>query len=273
MIIKETVLRSVEDLRGYSIQATDGEIGRVDQFLFDDQTWTIRYLVINTGNWLLERLVLISPIAIRAIDWQQSLLEVDLTREQVELSPDIATDEPVSRQQEEEYFRYYRYPPYWGGPGLWGTGMYPPYAGYGGVGAPAAEMLPQPQPSPPQTEHQGDPHLRSTHEVVGYPIQARDGEIGHVEDFILDDATWSIRYMVVATRNWWPGKKVLVSPQWIEAVSWSARTVAVDLTRETVKQSPEYDPSKLLNREYEIRLHHYYQRSGYWENSAPRSRG
>jgi len=270
VITKETVLRSAEDLRGHTIQAADGEIGKVDQFLFDDQTWTIRYLVVNTGNWLLERLVLVSPIAIRAIDWQQRLVEVNLNREQVEHSPNIASDQPVSRQQEEEYFRYYRYPPYWGGPGLWGTGLYPPYAGYAGAAGPPADMLPMAEPSPAQTERQGDPHLRSTHEVVGYSIQARDGEIGHVEDFIVDDATWSIRYMVVATRNRWPGKKVLISPRWIESVSWSARTVAVDLTREAVKQSPEYDSSKVLNREYEIRLHRYYQRSGYWEDSAAR---
>ena len=115
-----------------------------------------------------------------------------------------------------------------------------------------------------QGEKAWDPHLRSTHDVSGYHIQAADGEIGHVEDFIIDDETWAIRYLIVDTRNWWPGKKVLVSPQWIERVSWSESKVFVNLSRETIKQSPEYTEESLLTRDYETGLHRHYNRQGYW---------
>lgn len=150
------------------------------------------------------------------------LLAFLLTRQQVKDSPDIATDQPISRQQEAEYFRYYGYPVYWSGHGLWGVSMYPTYPGYPGAAALPPGYVVPPTETPQAEAERGDPHLRSTREVIGYHIQALDGEIGHVEDFIVDDANWAIRYMVVDTRNWWPGKKVLVSPQWIKAVSWGS---------------------------------------------------
>jgi uncharacterized protein YrrD len=265
----KTMLRSIDDLHGMTIHATDGDIGTVDQFLFDDEAWTVRYLVVDTGGWLTGRLVLISPIAIGGIDWEGQKLDVALTREQVERSPDIATDEPVSRQKEREYFRYYGYPLYWGGAGLWGAGMYPGVLGYPTTVpyVPPATAAAAQETIPPAEEEHGDPHLRSTQEVAGYSIQATDDEIGHVEDFIIDDETWAIRYMVVDTRNWWPGKKVLVAPQWITEVSWAESKVYVDLPRETIKNGPEYDPSTLINREYEARLYDYYGRPAYWDET------
>jgi hypothetical protein len=248
-------------MRGFTIRATDGEIGSVDDFLFDDEQWTIRYLVANTGSWLTGRLVLISPIAFRSIDWDAEAFDVALTRRQVEDGPSILEDQPVSRQKEEEYFRYYGYPYYWGGPGLWGMGAYP-----GTIFTPAPPLPERAAERQAGAQPQGDQHLRSAREVKGYAIQARDGEIGHVEDFIADDETWAIRYIVVDTRNWWPGKKVLVAPQWISEVSWAESRVRVDLSRETIKQGPEYEPSQLLNREYEEKLHGALGRPGYWEH-------
>jgi sporulation protein YlmC with PRC-barrel domain len=109
-----------------------------------------------------------------------------------------------------------------------------------------------------------DPHLRSTHEVSGYNIDASDGEIGHVEDVIIDDETWAIRYLIVDTRDWWPGKQVLVSPQWIERVGWSESTVFINLPRQSIKRSPEYTPLSLLTRDHEAALHRHYNRQGYW---------
>lgn len=198
---------------------------------------------------------------------------MNLTRQQVKDSPDIATDQPVSRQQETEYLQHYGYPPYWEGPGLWGESMFPLYSGYAGATIPPSEMMPMAEPPPTHdalNQEQADPHLRSTHEVVDYHIQAQDGEIGHVTDFIVDDTTWSIRYMVVDTRNWWPGKKVLIAPQWIKSVQWAGEKVAVDLTRAAIKSAPEYDPAKLLNRSYETQLHQHYQRPVYWKKATDR---
>lgn len=261
------MLRSVKDLRDYKVHATDGDIGGVDDLLFDDEQWTVRYMVLNTGGWLTGRLVLVSPLAVRNVRWEDSHIDVGLTREQIERSPDIAADQPVSRQMEQEYASYYGYSPYWGGPGIWGAAMYPGYLGH--ASSVALGMHPMP-PIPRgrggrEQEHQGDQHLRSAHEVTNYRIQATDDEIGHVQDFVIDDETWSIRYMVVDTRNWWPGKKVLVSPRWIADIDWASSTVTVELTRDEVKRSPEYDPDAMLNREYEAQLHQHYGRPGYWE--------
>ena len=241
------MLRSVSGMRGFTIHATDGDIDAVDEFLFDDEQWTIRYLVVNTGGWLTGRLVLVSPIAFRAVDWDRETFDVALTRQQVEQSPSLAPDQPLTRQQEEAYSRYYDYPYYWDGLGLWGAGIYPRMATMSTVNATSGVTATERQP-------EDDPHLRSARQVTGYAIQARDGALGHVEDFIVDDESWALRYMVVDTRNWWPGKHVLVPPQWIESVCWPQSSVVVGLLRETIKKCAEYDPSTLLNQACETRL-------------------
>ncbi len=199
------MLEKITHLQGYMLRAMDGEIGKVDQFYFDDETWTIRYLVVNTGSWLAGRLVLISPIAVGQTDWESQQLEVVLTKKQIEGSPDITMHKPVFRQHEAAFLGYYGYPMYWGGPYLWGSMSYP--AGLATLGSVAAEA----SACRADTEST-DSHLRSTKEVTGYYIEATDGGIGHVENFIVDLHTWAIQYLAVNTRNWWSGEKVLISP-------------------------------------------------------------
>lgn len=257
------MLRSANDLRGLTIRATDDEIGKVEEFLFDDASWTIRYMVVNTGGWLLKELVLISPRSIQAVAWEQGRVEVNLTRQQVENAPDIYADQPVSRQMEEQLASHYNYQPYWYGPGLWGAAGVPFGVGLGA--SHAAAMAATERERAPQEAPRGDPHLRSTREVKGYHINASDGEIGHVEDFVIDDETLNIRYLVVDTGGWLPGKRVLIAPRWAGAVSWEERTVSVDLTRDQVKDAPEYDPQR-LGRDEEQLLHSHYGRKGYWED-------
>jgi hypothetical protein len=227
----------------------------VDNFYFDDEAWTIRYLVADTGNWLRGRKVLISPIAFGNADSHGNRLNVKLTKKQVEESPSIDTDKPVSRQHEVDYHDYYGYPYYWRGPYLWGP-TYDP------------QLLVADQRRIEERraarEEASDLHLRSTAKVTGYHIEATDGDIGHVEDFIIDDETWEIRYMVVDTRNWWPGKKVLVSPRWINRVSWDDSKVYVNISRRAIKNAPEYHPDA-LTREYEEKLHEHYDRPKYWD--------
>jgi hypothetical protein len=253
------MLKSVVQLQGATIRATDGEIGNVDQFYFDDETWAIRYLVVNTSSWLVGRLVLISPIALGQRDWESKRLDVALTKKQIEDSPPIDTHKPVSRQHEAVYLGYYGYPYYWGGPNLWGLGSYP-----AGLGV-RREAVTEAEASKARAgKESADSHLRSTNEVAGYHVEAADGEIGHVEDFIVDNETWAIRYLEVDTRNWWPGKKVLVSPQWVDNVSWPDSKVYVDLSRETIKNGPEYIESMPVTREYEKRLYEHYGRSAYY---------
>jgi hypothetical protein len=191
------MLTNATQLKGFVIRATDGEIGAVDQFYFDDATWAIRYLTVKTGGWLGGRVVLISPLSITETNWQEKCLNVALTKSQVKNSPDLDTYRPVPRQDEAQYLNYYGYPYYWGFPQ-------------------ASVVVPSPRGLELLTDkiqqESTDTHLRSTEAVTGYGIEAADGEIGHVEGFVLDDESWAIRYMEVATRNWWPGKKVLVSP-------------------------------------------------------------
>lgn len=257
------MLRSINNLKGFAITATDGAIGEVEEFYFDDESWAIRYIVVNTGDWFESRQVLISPISIKQVDRATNQLYMNLTMKQVKNSPDIDTRKPVSRQLETTYFDYYGYPYYWGGPHLWGAAAYPaalalpPTTAAQTVSGMAAKM---------REEEHHDLHLRSTGEVTGYHIEALDGEIGHADDFIVDDETWAVRYLVVDTSNWWFGKKVLLAPQWIERVSWTESKVFVDLSKEAVKNSPEYDESALISREYEAKLYGSYGRRGYWDD-------
>ena len=252
------MLRSLKDLQGYKLGASDGEIGSVETFYFDDQHWTIRYVVVDTGGWLPGRQVLISPMAITGADWVSRRLFVSLTNEQVENSPSIERDKPVSRQFEVDYYNYYGWPYYWAGAGVWGGWAYPAAL----VAAPAAR--PGGAVATDDVEQRGDPHLRSAKEVVGYHIQGTDDTIGHVEDFVLDDESWRIRYLVVDTSNWWFGKKVLVAPDWVDRVDWMERKVFVELTTEQIKNGPESDPNAPINGAYEERLYDAYGRPAYW---------
>jgi len=200
------MLRSITDLRGFSLGAIDGTIGKVDDFHFDDVDWGIRYLIVDTGSWLSGRRVLISPVAVGHAGWMARRLPVALTRAQVEHSPDIDTRKPVSR-------------------------------------------------------------LRSSRAVIGHHIRATDGDIGHLDDLLVDDS-WAIRYLVVNTSGWWGGHRVLVSPEWIIDVSWPEASVSVDLTRLTVKDAPPYSSAAEFNRQLEQALYEHYDRPGYWTTST-----
>ena len=246
------MLNKVKILNGYSIQNTGDEtIGKVNDIYFDDRHWTVRYLVVNTGNWLTGRKVLLAPYALVAVNADEKNIVANLTKKQIEDSPSLDTDKPVSKQFESDYYGYYGWPTYWYGPYSWG---YYPYL--------ERDRTKWGQFN--KKEKAWDHHLRTCREVTGYYIQAEDGEIGHVEDFIVDDETWEIRYLVVNTSNWWVGKKVLISPLWIESVSWSERNVVIDLTRQAIKLSPEFTDKSLVDRDYETSLYGHYNRKGYW---------
>lgn len=264
------MLANTWQLKGLVVRATDGDPGTVDRFLFDDRTWAVRYLTVETGAWLGTRRVLISPLFVTHADWHAKRLDVPLTKKQVANSLDINTRQTVSRQNEAEYLGSLGYLYYRGGPYLWGQRRYP--ADLSDPTATSSESV---------AERAGkesmDSHLRSAESVTGYHVEAVDGEIGHVEGFVMDDASWAIRYVEVATRNWWPGKRVLVSPAWIELVSWTDSKVYVGLTREAIKNGPEYTEPAPITQEYDNRLYLHYDRPPYWrdeveQNSSPSSR-
>jgi hypothetical protein len=258
------MLMNASHLKGLVIRATDGEIGTVDQFYFDDEKWAIRYLTVETGGWLDGRRVLISPFSILNADWAAKRLDVSLTKKQVQNSPDIDTRLPVSRQHEAEYLGYYGYPYYWDGPFMWGSDYYPERLADSASAAGKAMAAGVGRES-------ADSHLRSSDAVTGYAIDASDGEIGHLDGFVVDDKAWAVRYVEVATRNWWPGKRVLVSPEWIERVSWADSKVCVALSREAIQTAPEYVEASPLLREYEDLLYVHYGRPPYWLQEAKHS--
>jgi len=256
------MLNKTTHLQGFVIHAKDGELGSVEDLYFDDETWAIRYLAVETGGWLGGKPVLISPFSITEVDWQAKKLHVSLNRKQVENSPALDVHQTVSRQHEGRYLDYYGYPSYWDGPYLWGPALYP--AGYI-MPAPAtgSEKAAAAAWSEPE-----DSHLRSVASVTGYHISASDGEIGHVAGFFIDDDAWAIRYLEVATNNWWPGKKVLLSPAWVENVSWSESAVHVAVTRAMIQDAPEFEEAMPITRDYENQLYVHYGRPSYWLNQA-----
>ena len=251
------MLRDVMNMAGFAIAATDGAIGFTSDFYFDDKAWVIRYLVVETGTWLSNRKVLISPLAVGEPDWKFSTFPARLTRQQVRNSPDIDTDKPVSRQHELDYSSFYGYPYYWGGSGLWGAAYYP------------GEMLTGTDHAESGAAAHDDPHLRSCKAIAGYHISAVDGEIGHLQGLLVDEESWAIRYLIVNTSNWWGGHLVLVAPGWIRDVGWLRRSLTVELTRQAIRESPPYDPARLPDRSQETLLHQHYGHEGYWQSESP----
>ncbi len=249
----------VSVLKGFAVAASDGRIGHVNDFLFDDQSWKIRWLVVDTGTWLPGRKVLVHASALGEPDSARREAPVNLTKAQVEEGPELAQHQPLSRQMESRLYDYYGWDPSWGvsyfGLGAIAQPLSPP--SLAGESAPdAAEVEAHP--------NEQDPHLRSVEEVVGYHIQASDGEIGHVEGFVADHANWDIRYLEVNTRNWGRGRHVLLAPFAVKEIDWSDRHIRIDITRDQVEASPRCDSIEMVDETYERMLHGHFGWPGYW---------
>jgi hypothetical protein len=261
------MLRNIKELEAYSIGATDGVIGRVRDFYFDDDRWAIRYLVVETSDRAPRHKVLISPIGIGQADRSLKILPVAVTRYQVDHSPAIDTDKPVSRQHEMGYLGYYGYGNYWGGGGLWGAGIYPDILQAGleengsarGHHDAHADEARSANASQTGSVRQ-DPHLRSVNAFMRYYVHAADGDVGHVEGLLMDDKSWAIRYIIVNTSNWWMGHRVILAPQWIDHLSWAESELYVDLTRQAIKDSPPYDGAATLDDEQAAAIDAHYGR-------------
>jgi len=245
------MFRSLRDLLKYNIEAYDGPIGHVHDIFFDDCTWSVRYFVIDVGSWLTGRQVLLAPHAIDDEDWNHHKIRVSLTKEQVKNSPDVDVDKPISRQYEERLFTYYGWPVFWGAPGI---------------------MVASPPVSPAEYEKEssegkkkGDPCLRSVREVTGYQVEASNGEVGHIEDFIAEDDPWMVRYIVVNLGHKMGEKKVLVSPKWVEKTDWIEKKFFMDIEKELIYESPEYKPTDPVNRVVEEKLYDYHGKPYYWK--------
>ncbi len=231
------MLRSAIDLTGYKVYATDGPIGNIVECFFDDSNWIIRYVIIHTGNWLSGKEVLISPYAIMDLNWSKQVVSVNLTRSQIESCPDVDTQKPLSREFEAKYFQHYRWPFYWTGAGIWGTAAVPeaivdfPWTG-----------LEEENQNSRLNEQTGAPknHLRSTTEVRGYHIQALDARIGHVDDFLFNDDSWAIEYLVIKTRNWLLGRSVLLRPDDVDWLDWTNERLHIHLSKDQIEHSRRF---------------------------------
>jgi hypothetical protein len=245
------MLRSVNDLIGYTINAKDGEIGKVDEFLFDDLTWSIRYLVAETGNWLFDRKILIPHAALGKTDWESRTFQVNLTMEQVLNSPVVDTEKTVNRKHEMNLFTHYKIPHYWRDVYCEGPMGTIPMSNYFNIKKMAEDANSIQQ-------HHGHVQLRSTKKVMGYQMHAIDGEIGHVEDCIVDEERWNLYFLVVGTDNWLIGRKVLISLGWINRIDGDEAKVFVNFSKELIKNSPEYDYSQPIGQEYATELINHY---------------
>ena len=244
------MLLDASTIKGYEVEASDGLLGIVRDLLFEDVNWTVRWVVVDVGHWLADRNVLLPPSAVGPPDRELRRLPTKLTMQQVKDAPDVDTDEPVSRQYNAHIDQYYSWIP---AP----IGSEGPLSN--AIAQPFVEPLPfskmQPDDAPP-----GDPHLRSIATVTGYHVHATDGAIGHVENFLLEDLDWSIRYLTVDTKNWWPGEKVLISPHSVQEIDWVEALIRVDLDREKIKHGPRYDPALMVEDTYQDRFHIHHGR-------------
>jgi sporulation protein YlmC with PRC-barrel domain len=251
------MFRSTKELFGYQILAQDGEIGKVYDLYFDDDDWLTRYLVVDTGPWILGRRVLLVPDCLGQPDWTNETFPVDLTRKQIKESPEINTALPISKQQQISLHRYYRWPPYWSFATPFSTSP---------VSSVAATMQSE---SKYQDEEkkvvermlEANSTLRSTKEIIGYQVNGEDGELGQVNDIILDDETWKLLYLVLDTSTGLKkGKKTLIAIPWVKWFDYKSHEVQLELRQQTIENSPSYDPSTPINHTHEEVLYDYYGR-------------
>ncbi|MAT13943.1 MAG: hypothetical protein CMJ46_01580 [Planctomyces sp.] len=231
-------------LLGYKVKAVDGEFGKITDLLFDDQNKMVRYFVINCGNWLNKDEVLLSPVAFETPDHEDFTISTILSRHAISNAPSINTKPPVSKQDESALARYFDWPMFWSR-----------------IPSSRQEIHESP-------EGQVEGHLRSLKEVKGYTIHCPQGDLGHVEEMIVDTETWALRYLAIDTGNWLPGKRVIIGIDWLSEISWEEQHAYIELSRDDVQNAPIYDPRTPINRDYEAEVYDYYGRPTYWSQAG-----
>lgn len=249
------MLRSAKKVIGYGIQATDGKIGNVVDLTVGARDWRIRHVIVDTGNWLPGARVLLSTESMEPPDWWSGKLPVQLDRDQVRAAPGLGADvaDITTPAQLGNLHAHFGWSTFWPAGPVINPGVY------------EREVV---APSVKETVRNESARVAYTvAEISGYDVRARDGEIGDVKDLIMEDEDWKVRYLVVGTGKWLPGKKVLLSTDWIEMCDWGESSVLVDVARASVKECPEFDPSEPVNRRVEERLYDFHGRPRYWEKS------
>jgi len=245
------MVRRASELFGYTVRATDGEVGQLDDLYLDEKSWGVQFLAVETGPWLLGRRVLVRPPEAEQPLTEERVIPVAASVEDVKGSPPVDLAKPVSEQERAQLLEY------WG----WPSGL---------AESPVVQRLPVDEAHVARQQHRADRErvrsgLRSVREMIGYGIRARDDvEFGRVEDFCLTTEDWVIRYLMIDTRAWRAGRRVLVAPSWLEEVNWREQVLVVGLTEQQIESSPAFDPAKPITREYESGLYRHYSQQGYW---------
>lgn len=247
------MLRSIEDLIKSGVTCPDGDLGRVEQVYFDVRTWGMCYLIVDTSAWGYGEKIWVPLRCISQIDFASGVVKLNRTQQKMLSSSSLDTKTPVSRLQEVRIFDYYDCKPYWEEANFHGT----PHD-------PAAPL--EPDANTRMTEQMNalnalnalnaTVHPLSTKEVGGFTIEALEGPIGHIRDFVFDDETWLIRYLTVDTRDWWQSEsEVLLSTESFKCIDSTTSTISTSLSRDAIKRSPAYIDAVPLSRMYETQLH------------------
>jgi len=254
------MLNKATSLFGWHLQTRDNEeMGHVRDFYFDRQDWIVRYLVADIGSWFFGRKVLIATSALGIPDWDAQIIPVTMTKPEVKESPETDLSLPVTRQHERSLIQYYNWPTYWAEPFL--------------TSASGVAPLPPPEPASAQPlpaevveglQNSEESNIHSMRDTQGYDLEALDGSIGHVSDFVIDSQGWAIRYLVIDTGNWLPGRNVLIAPQWVERIEWDDARLYLNVRKEVVAKSPEQPADQRLDRAFERELYGHYGYPAYW---------
>ncbi len=262
------MLYSAATIKKLKIQTSDGAYADIEDIYFDDISWSIRYFVADIGTWLSARLVLVSPEAIRRYSEESKTFQTNLTRQQIIDSPAFDSEKTVSRQHEENLRQFYGWSPYWFASRdiypLAGIYMYPLYgASLSHEGGWREDQLPPTVAGDVQTrvdqDKEQEVHLRSFNEVLNYSLRAIDGDIGELDDLLIESETWRITHIIADARKWWPGGQFVIDRGLVQDISWNDRNIVVSMTRDEVKDAPPYDRDRGISHSDEIILSHYYQ--------------
>lgn len=260
------MLRNLKKIFGFTLFGEGQEYGTIKDFYFDEDKMKIRYGIVDTGTWLKNRKVLISPKEFMKPDFEHGVLPVELTKKEIEESPPISKEKPLSQIMEEKVTNYFEWPKYW-----IGTSTGEPVNANFLLGEKIKEMR-QNKTNKEQREkyivaREGnkETNLRSSKEVIGYNIKAIDGEIGKLDGLIVEDNYWLIRYLIIDTGKWLPSRKVIFPPEWLEGISWNKEQIIFPFSKEEIRHAPDYDPDVPVSRVYEEKLYEYYQKQKYWK--------
>lgn len=205
---------SLKQLLGYKISAIDGEIGKVKEFYFDETSWTVRYIIVETGSLFFGRKVMISTQAIIDAQWETEHFLTNMTIQQIENSPKVDDGKQLTRGQEILLNQHYNWKSYW-------------------------------DASIQKIADGSNSYLVHANDLTGYQLIASDGQVGNIKDLIVAKASWKINSIVIDAFKTSPAKEILLSPKWIKEINADRSAAVSDHTTAEIKSNPAYNPERV----------------------------